>query len=96
MNAQKIYDNISKVFRKHVVKYIVVVKLAVEFNMGTYNFEDRSRLKVWRRSMKHINVQHKAVETDTKNNIRYIAQTQAINTKSVYSTSTIYLNLKKY
>ena len=33
--------------------------------------------------MKHINAVHKAVEADTRNNIRHVAETYAINTISV-------------
>ena len=45
MNTQKIYGNMEKVSRKHAVKYIAVKKLVVEFNMGKYNFDDRSQPK---------------------------------------------------
>ena len=43
------YDNMGNLSWKHAVKYIAVTKLVVEFNMGSYNFEDRSKLEVWRR-----------------------------------------------
>ena len=77
MNTQEIYDNMIKVSRKNTVKYIVVTKLVIEFNMCRYNIEDRLQAKSLEKgtNMKHINVLQKALEANTKNSIGYVAQT---------------------
>ena len=46
MNTQEIYDNMGDISTKNVVKYIIVTKLVVEFNMCRYKKEDRPKLKV--------------------------------------------------
>ena len=37
MNTQEIYDNVGKVSGKSILKYIIVTKLVVEYNMGIYH-----------------------------------------------------------
>ena len=76
MNTQQNYDDMGKVSRKLSLNNIVVAKPEVEFNMGTHSFEDRSRLKVWRRYY------HETYQCSTqssrdryKNNLRYVAKT---------------------
>ena len=45
--------------------------------------------------MKDVNGVPKAVEVDARNNIRYLAETYAINTRLVYSILPFSLYLKK-
>ena len=46
MNTQENYDNMGEVSTRNAVKYIVVTKLVVDFNMRRYYTEDRPGQKV--------------------------------------------------
>ena len=45
MNTQEIYGNIGKVSRRNALKYIVVTKLIVKYNMGILYLKDNPILK---------------------------------------------------
>ena len=45
MNAQEIYGNISKVFRRNALKYTVVTKLVVQYDMSILYLKDNPKLK---------------------------------------------------
>ena len=48
MNTQEIYDNIGEVCGRNVLRYIVVTKLIVKYNMGINIQKITPCLKIWK------------------------------------------------
>ena len=86
----------GKVFGMNGLKYIVVIKLVVEYNISTWHLKITQCVRSGKATtMRYINALHKAVEADARNNITHVAETCAINTRLVYSILHFSLYLKK-